>query len=186
MSQHRKSKTNLSPVSFGGLKVISHSESSEVSFQFRYKSWPKLATRLVQRGHSVRVILENRRLRLETSAGDDELRGLVASRASTVRGKKALAIIPVLALLGFIAFSSMGDVPQVAEAKKPKIVDHCEKSELVKYLELETRPPHITEIDSMIVGGIEIGKFSCNEQRYSYTLDLAKTKRVLKLQKLNT
>ena len=186
MSQHRKSKTNLSPVSFGGLKVQSHGESSELSFHFFYKSWPKLATRLVNRGHSVRVILENRRLRLETSAIDDELRGLVASRAFKVGGKKALGIIPVLALLGFFAFSSLGNGPQVAEARKPTIVDHCDKSELVEYLERETNSPHITEIDSMIIGGIEIGKFSCKNQIYSYTLDLAKTKRVLKLQKLDT
>lgn len=186
MSRHRKIHANLSSHNFGGLRVRSDGKLSEIGFGFNYKSWPKLANRLIQRGHSVRSIFENRRLLLETSASADEIRALVGSRSAKIRSKKAVYFLPVALCLGLLAFIPMGDGKEMAEARKPAITDHCNETELANALESDIDSSYLKEIESMTVGGIEIGKISCDNQGYSYTLDLSKTKRVLKLQKLDS
>jgi hypothetical protein len=145
-----------------------------------------IAKRLTSLGFTVNPKVAGTRVQLQTNASVDEARSVVVGRRRASRpkivwiGSFALTMISGLVLIGLVSGSQVHTV-------KPNLkLDHCSADTVALALQNESSKSHISVETAFEVGGVRAGTLMCEGSRYSYALELKESKRVLKLEKLDS
>jgi len=186
MALHRT--TRLSPAShrFREVRVVAVGGDCEVVFGLAFSSWPRLALRLQQRGHRVESALQKGRPVLRTTANAEDIKALLISRAKRTRPLKLLVNTVGVVSIALVMLFSLASRPQPVQQKILEEPSRCSEKVLDRALTSDELPSYMVKTQALKIGGVETGEISCDANRYSYTLDRGKTKRVLKLQKLDS
>ena len=180
MVVHRFTKSLERRKKVGTVTVSTYDGRSTIKFGFWHKSWPKLANRLRSRGFSVEVLNHRNRIGLETNASPEMIFALVKPR----RVGKVLPIVSVVA--ASLALASISPVkPSLVRPKQTVSNETCTSEWLLAEIAKEQSDPANTFQKRVQIGGVESGLVTCKGSKYSYTLDLGETKRVLRLVKLD-
>jgi hypothetical protein len=145
-----------------------------------------IAKRLTSLGFTVNPKVAGTRVHLHTNASVDEARSVVVGRRRGTRsklvwmGSLALTMISGLVLVVLVSGS------QVHTVKPSLMLDHCSADTVALALQNESPKSHISVETALEVGGVRAGTLMCRGSRYSYALELNESKRVLKLEKLDS
>ena len=180
--------TKLSPASqrFRAVRVVAAGRDCEVAFGFAFPSWPRLAFRLQQRGYRVETVLLKGRPALRTSACAEDIKALLSSRAKRTRPQKLLVITVGVVSIACVMLFSLASRSQPVRQKLVEKPNRCSEKVIDRALTSDELPSYLAHTQVLKIGGVVTGEIACDGQRYSYTLDQGKTKRVLKLQKLDS
>jgi hypothetical protein len=180
--------TKLAPASqrFRAVRVVAVGRDCEVAFGFAFPSWPRLAFRLQQRGYRVETVFLKGRPALRTSASAEDIKALLSSRAKRTRPLKLLVVTLCVVAIAFVMLFSPASRPQPVQQKLVEKPNRCSEQVIDRALTSDELPSYLAHTQVLKIGGVVTGEIACDGQRYSYTLDQGKTKRVLKLQKLDS
>jgi hypothetical protein len=185
MALHRKELSHSSWRRFKGLKVFSGIHRSEIAFGTAFASWPRLALRLQQRGFLVEALLKNGRPALRTNADFDVLRGLLSTRIKRRSARRVVTLGICLVSLLLLIFTPIASNSRSVERRVATSSNRCREQVLLAALKSDRIPKFLEVTEVFKTGRVQSGIITCGENRYSFTLDAAKSRRVLKLQKLD-
>lgn len=178
----------LTPASqrFKAVRVLAVGRDCEVAFGLAFPSWPRLAFRLQQRGYRVETVVQKGRPALRTSASAEDIKALLSSRAKRTRPQKLLVITVGVVAIALVMLFSLASRSQPVQQKILEEPNRCSEQVIDRALTSDELPSYLAHTQVLKIGGVVTGEIACDGQRYSYTLDQGKTKRVLKLQKLDS
>lgn len=185
MSTHTAIKEPMSSKRIQGLRLVRSDDFTKVTFGFRNTSWVKLAYRLRARGFSVSITNSRRRTALVTSANFNEIEMCLSSRAARRKLPRAAIYSSVGTLMAALAFVPLPKA-EVTQKAKAGIDVPCATEKIHAALTGRKFFDHISVTRAIQIGGVESGEVTCEDRRYSYTLDLKEAKRVLKLLELDS
>lgn len=186
MALHRITKTPEAKHRFREVRIVDVGNGCEIAFGLGFSSWPRLALRLQQRGHRVESALQKGRPVLGTTASAEDIKALQISRARRSRPRKFVVIAVVAVSIAFLLSFSLATKAQPVQQKILEKPNRCSEKALDRALTRDEIPSYMVQTQALKSGGVETGEISCEANTYSYTLDRGKTKRVLKLQKLDS
>ena len=187
MGIHTNEIKQTKPVRFAGLRLFESDEFIGISFGDLGTPWPILARKLAGHGVLAGIEFQAGKITLRTSAQMPFLRALVQGHGKKSRVPKfllAATAIPVVVSASMVPLGVKSE--QTIAVEKISPVNPCDVSQLTKWLEGKGDGAHISPIETSVLGGVTVGILECSGSRYSYTLGSGDTKRVLKLQKLDS
>lgn len=185
MVRHKIAKPAVEQTKIGSMVLRSSGDLVEIQFGAFYPNWLILARRLEVRGFSVDVSLVKRRTLLMTSANIAQISAVSSRKLKRKLKSRWIVLIPTLLVAVVMATVS---TPSAKPIGKPGPVQEvpCSKERIIAFLEGKELSENISIDHSVFLGGVRSGKLLCKSSKYSYTLDLGETKRVLKLVKLDS
>lgn len=187
MGIHTNEIKGTKPVRFAGLRLFESDEFIGISFDHLGTPWPILARKLEGHGVLAGIEFQGGKITLRTSAQMPFLRALVQGHGKKPRLPKfllAATAIPVVVIASMVPLGVESEKTTVVEKISP--VNPCNVSQLTNWLEGKGDGAHISPLETSVLGGVTVGILECSGSRYSYTLGSGDTKRVLKLQKLDS
>ena len=150
-------------------------------------SWPIALKKLQSAGVRVEVLMHSRLPKLLAEADLDTVFRVLERRVP----RKRRVLVPVTSLsLALLVTVSYVQLPKLNTEKVPeesaKVLDSCSLTQIEKWLQNQSEKMGIEIIFERTVGGVVAGELNCNGSKYKYTLDGNTTKRVLKLEKLDS
>ena len=187
MGAHEHLKSHKAVWVGRALSITSRDELHELKFQPHFKSWPKLVRRLKNHGHICEVKLVGRTLSVTTTAGLREIQTLLGSRRNVKKQRyRIIFVTPVVAVLGALAFTLQPENYSTGSKVELFHYDECGIEKLTEAIVSDWPNSVILERTSSRLGGIESGTFVCDDQRFTYTLELQEPKRVISLSELDS
>lgn len=185
MSAHSAIKEHRNSKRIHGLRLVMSDDFTKVTFGFKSSLWVKLATKLRARGFSVLITNSKWRPVLVTSATFKEIELCLSSRVA----RRKLPRLAIYSSVGTVALAlAFVPLPKAEVTQKPKagIDVPCATEKIKAALSGRKYFEQISVTPAIQIGGVESGVVTCEDHRYSYTLDLKEVKRVLKLLELDS
>lgn len=187
MGIHANEIKGSNPLRFAGLRLFESDEFIGICFGHLGMSWPILARKLEGYGVLDGIEFQAGEITLRTSAQMPFLKALVQGHGKKSGLPKfilAATAIPVIVTASMVPLGVESEQTKVVEKISP--VNPCGDSQLTNWLEGNGDADYIIPIETSVLGGVTVGILECSGSRYSYTLGSGDTKRVLKLQKLDS
>ena len=169
-----------------GVRIQSQADRSVLRFGSFSKSWPLIAKRFVSLGFDATPKLNGARVELLTNASFDEAVDVVSGRGRPSRPKRFLLASVALGILSPLALVSLVPGSQAQTVKTQPKIDQCSAQNISLALQSDTVETNVDMEKKYVIGGVQVGTLTCKGARYSYALELNESKRVLKLEKLDS
>lgn len=169
-----------------GVRIQSQADRSVLRFGSFSKGWPVIAKRFVSLGFDATPKLNGTRLELLTNASFDEAVSVVSGRRRVSNSRPFLLASVVLGTLLLLALASAVSGSQAKTVKPRPNIDQCSPQSISLALQSVAAKTHVNVDKEYVIGGVKVGTLTCKGSRYSYALELNESKRVLKLEKLDS
>ncbi len=186
MPNHRRLSVKSKVQRFRWVKIHSHTDGCVLGFGYFSKGWPVIAKRLTSLGFTVNPKVAGTRVQLHTNASVHEARSVVVGRRRASRPKIVWIGSLALTMTSGLVLAALASGSQVHAVRPSLKLDHCSAETVALALQNESPKSHISVETALEVGGVRAGTLTCEGSRYSYALELNESKRVLKLEKLDS
>ena len=145
-----------------------------------------IAKRFISLGFDATPKLHGTRVELLTNASFDEAVSVVAGRRRGSSPKRFLLASLALGILSPLALVSLASGSQAKSVKPRPKIEHCSLQSIALALQSAAAKTNVNVEKEYVIGGVKVGTLTCKGARYSYALELNESKRVLKLEKLDS
>ena len=187
MAEHLRQKVQIPQIRILGIRLSETHRGTLITFSTFQPVWTKLSQRLSDFGFEVIPELVGKRVRLVTNATPNQIRGFLeghTDKKSSSTRALLFAIPSLIILAGCVTMVSPTAETKAETRALP--IERCTLTRLTKWLEANEKVAGIEITDELGLGGVISGTLTCDEARYSYTLELSEPKRVIKLLKLDS